>query len=162
MYNDLHCVPYARRHVLPTKSVALCLPFRLRNPQKLRNSAINFDGFNCHVTSKVLCALTTALTYQTNYSLPTTRQRCRMLRTPCRAQWLRGRTSDSRVTEPRFESCAAVLKPWACFFTLYCSSSLSCINEYLTVDIGGYVYEQPSRINCSIWLDDSQKSRDGV
>ena len=25
-------------------------------------------------------------------------------------------------------------------------------NEYLAIDSGGYVYEQPSRINCSIWL----------
>ena len=56
----------------------------------------------------------------------------------------------------------AVLKPWARFFTLHCASSLSCINEYLAIDSGGYVYEQPSRINCSIWLDASQRSRDGV
>ena len=48
------------------------------------------------------------------------------------------------------------------FFTLHCSSSLSCINEYLVIDSGGYVYEQPSRINCSIWLDASQRSRNGV
>ena len=48
------------------------------------------------------------------------------------------------------------------FFTLHCSSSLSCLNEYLTIDSGGYVYEQPSRINCSIWLDASQRSRDGI
>ena len=79
-----------------------------------------------------------------------------------RAQWLRGRASDSRLREPGFESCAAVLKPWASFFTLHCSSSLSCIHEYLAIDSGGYVYEQPSRINCSIWLDASQRSRDGV
>ena len=26
------------------------------------------------------------------------------------------------------------------FFTLHCSSSLSCINEYLAIDSGGYVY----------------------
>ena len=49
-------------------------------------------------------------------------------------QWLRGRASDSRLQEPGFESCAAVLKPWASFFTRHCSSSLSCINEYLTMD----------------------------
>ena len=61
----------------------------------------------------------------------------------CRAQWLRGRASDSRLREPGFESCAAVLKPWTIFFTLYCSSSLSCINEYLAIDSGDYVYEQP-------------------
>ena len=69
----------------------------------------------------------------------------------CGVQWLRGRASDSRLREPRFESCAAVLKPWASFFTLHCSSSLSCIYEYLAIDSGGYVYEHPSRINCSIW-----------
>ena len=48
------------------------------------------------------------------------------------------------------------------FFTLHCSSSLSCINEYVTIDSGGYVYEQTSRINCNIWLDASQRSRNGV
>ena len=36
------------------------------------------------------------------------------------------------------------------------------LNEYLAVESGGYVYEQLSRINCSIWLDASQRSRDGV
>ena len=60
----------------------------------------------------------------------------------CRAQWLRGRASDSRLQEPGFEPCTAVLKPWASFFTLQCSSSLSYINEYLAIDSGGYVYEQ--------------------
>ena len=59
-------------------------------------------------------------------------------------------------------SSAGVLKRWAIFFTLHCSSSLSCINKYLTIDSGGYVYEQSSRINCSIWLDASQRSQDGV
>ena len=60
----------------------------------------------------------------------------------CGARWLRGRASDSQLREPGFESCAAVLKPWASFFTLHCSSSLSRINEYPTKDSGGYVYEQ--------------------
>ena len=71
----------------------------------------------------------------------------------CRAQWLRGRSLDFRPREPGFVSCAALLKPWAIIFTLYCSSSLSYINEYLAIDSRGYVYEQPWRINCSIWLD---------
>ena len=79
-----------------------------------------------------------------------------------RAQRLMGRTSDSRLREPEFESCAAMLNPWASLFTLHCSSSLSCIHEYLAMYSGGYVYEQPSRINCSIWLDASQRSRDGI
>ena len=30
--------------------------------------------------------------------------------------------------------------------------------EYLAIDSGGYVYEQPSRINCSVWLDASQRT----
>ena len=47
------------------------------------------------------------------------------------AQWHRGRASDSRLREPGFEYCAAVFKPWASFFTLHCSSSLSWINESL-------------------------------
>ena len=66
------------------------------------------------------------------------------------------------LRDPRFKSCAAVLKPWASVFTIHCSSSLSCINQYLAIDSGGYVYKQPSCINCSIWLDASQRSRDGV
>ena len=51
-----------------------------------------------------------------------------------------------------------VLKPCASFFTLHCSSSISCINEYLAVDSGGYVYEHSLRINYSIWVDASQRS----
>ena len=47
-------------------------------------------------------------------------------------------------------------------FTLHCSSSLSFINEYMAIDSGGYVYDQPSHINCSIWLDASPRSQDGV
>ena len=78
--------------------------------------------------------------------------------TSIKVQWLRGRASDSRLRGPRFESCAAVLKPWAIFFTLHSSSSRSCINEYLAIDSGGYVYKQPSHSNCSIWLDGSQRS----
>ena len=50
-----------------------------------------------------------------------------------RAQWCRA--PDSRLREPGFESCAAVLKP--SFFTL--QRSLSCINEYLAIYSGGCV-----------------------
>ena len=72
------------------------------------------------------------------------------------------RASDSRLREPEFESYAVVLKPWASSFSIHCSSSLSCIHEYLAIDSGRYVYKQPSRINCSIWLDASQRSQNGV
>ena len=64
-----------------------------------------------------------------------------------REQWLRGRALHSRLGESGFESCAAVLKLWASFFTLHCSSSLKCINEYLAINSGGYVYKQPLCIN---------------
>ena len=37
----------------------------------------------------------------------------------CRTQWLKGRASDSRLRGPGFESCAAVLKMWAIFSSLY-------------------------------------------
>ena len=63
-------------------------------------------------------------------------------------QRLMGRASDSRLRERGFEYCAAVLKPWATCFTLHCPNSLSCINEYLAIERGGYVYEQLSG-NCS-------------
>ena len=71
--------------------------------------------------------------------------------TPVRAQWLRGRASDSRLKGPGFESCAAVLKPWASFFTLDCSK-FTLLYEYLAIDSGGYVYEQSSRIVAYGWM----------
>ena len=42
------------------------------------------------------------------------------------------------------------------------SSSLTCKKKYMTIDTGGYVYGQLLRINCSICLDASQRSRDCV
>ena len=44
------------------------------------------------------------------------------------------RASDSRLREPGFRA-----KPWASFFTLHRSSLLSCMNEYLAIDRGGYL-----------------------
>ena len=43
------------------------------------------------------------------------------------------------------------------FFTVHCCNSLSCINEYLAIDSGGYMYEQPLRMNYGIWLDASRR-----
>ena len=63
----------------------------------------------------------------------------------CRMQWFRVRASNSRLREPSFKSSA--LKLWAILFTLHCSSSLSCMNEYLAKASGGYL---PLRINCSV------------
>ena len=67
-----------------------------------------------------------------------------------RAQWLRGRASDSRLREPGFKPCDTVLKPWAGFFTLHCSSSLSCIKEFLAMDSGGCVYVCMSSLHALI------------
>ena len=90
------------------------------------------------------------------------------------ARWYWPRRMETTLTcagewrqSPVDGACLGVLKGEAkcivmCLFTLHCSSSLSWINEYLTIYSGGYVYEQPSCINCSRWLDASQRSRDGV
>ena len=82
-------------------------------------------------------------------------------RVMCRAQWLRGRASDSRLRWPAFESFAAVLEPWANFFSLHCSSSFSCINDHLTIDSDAYVYVCAFIVAYG-WLDASQRSWDGV
>ena len=84
-------------------------------------------------------------------------QGCYTSEVTCQAQWLRGRTSNSRLRGPGFASSAAVLKPWVSIFTLHCSSSPGCIKVYLAIDSGGYVYEHPSCINCSTWLDASRE-----
>ena len=76
---------------------------------------------------------------------------------PVKAQWLRGRATDSRLRVPGFESCAP-----ASLFCLHCISLLSCIQEYMDIESGGYVYDYPSCINCYMWLDASQRSRDGL
>ena len=75
------------------------------------------------------------------------------------AEWLRGRASDPPLRGPVFESCAAMSNLGHVSFTRHCSSSLSCMNEYLAVDNGGYLYEQPSRINCSAAGSFTEKSR---
>ena len=46
-----------------------------------------------------------------------------------------------------FESCAAMPNHWHRVFTLHCSSSLSCMNEYLAIDIGGYMCRNTLLIN---------------
>ena len=50
----------------------------------------------------------------------------------CRAQWLRGRTSDPRLREPGLESCAAVLKPWASF-SLYLADRTGRLTSYFCI-----------------------------
>ena len=43
------------------------------------------------------------------------------------------------------------------FFTVHCSSSLSCIHGYLTIDSGGYLYTNST--NCSVVGCFLEKSR---
>ena len=50
----------------------------------------------------------------------------------------------------------------ASLFTLYCFSSLRCINEYLAIDIDGYLYTNILRPLIVAWLDSSLKSRGGI
>ena len=64
-------------------------------------------------------------------------------------EWLSGRDLDSQIREPSFESCHCC-GLWTCVFTLHCSGSLCCLNEYLAIGSGGYLYEQSSHINCSV------------
>ena len=47
-------------------------------------------------------------------------------------------------------------------FTLHCSGSRSWVNEYLAIDIGGYLYTNSLCELIAVWLDASQRSRDGV
>ena len=64
-----------------------------------------------------------------------------------KSRWLRGRASHCRLRGPGFKSCAAL---GMTVFTLHCSSSVKFMNEYLAIDIGRYLYENPSRINYSV------------
>ena len=51
------------------------------------------------------------------------------------------RTSNSQSREVRFESSRCCFEALAISFTPHCHSSLSCINEYLVTDSGGFVNE---------------------
>ena len=52
--------------------------------------------------------------------------------------------------------------PMSQFSVIPTNRMLNYIFANLAIDSGGYVYEQHSRINCSIRLDASKRSRDGV
>ena len=72
------------------------------------------------------------------------------------------RASDSQLrvyTEFRIMCCHA--KPGAILFTLHCSSSLRCMNEYLAIDSGGYLCTNTLQALVAPWLDASLRSRDG-
>ena len=69
-------------------------------------------------------------------------------------------TLDSQLRESRFEFSCCRFKVLAILFTPRCLSSLSCINECLAIDSGGYMNES-SHSNCNM-AEASLRSRDGV
>ena len=65
------------------------------------------------------------------------------------AQW---QSIDSRLGGPSYESCAAL----CILFTLHCSSSLNCRNEYLAVDTGECMCTSSLRGLIAAWLNASK------
>ena len=67
---------------------------------------------------------------------------------------------DSQLGEPGFKSFAAV-EPWTSSFTLSCSNSPRCVEEWLDIDGGRCLYLH----TIAVGLDDSyrrQETRDDV
>jgi len=54
--------------------------------------------------------------------------------------------------------CCCV-KPLATIFILYCSSSLSCMNECIAIYSGGYLCTNSFRALITAWLYASQRDR---
>ena len=62
-------------------------------------------------------------------------------------------------TSTRIGCCT--VKRFESMFTLHCSSSLSCVNEYLVIDSVD-VYTRSLRAVIAAWLDASQRCWNGV
>ena len=62
--------------------------------------------------------------------------------------WIMSFGLMTKRTWARMLHCVALGKFF--FFTIHCSSLLSCMNGYLTIVSGGYFYEQPSCIDWSV------------
>ena len=76
------------------------------------------------------------------------------------------RTSDTWLREPEFESCAAILNLGE-VLSLYIAPVpaavyISCINEYVVIDSGGYLFTISLPALVSVWPDVSQRSWNGV
>ena len=71
------------------------------------------------------------------------------------ALWLEQRTSNR---ENPGSSCCR-FKPWAILLIPHCLSSLSCINEYLAIDSGGYIMWMNSlRAVIATWINAPRRS----
>ena len=62
------------------------------------------------------------------------------------------------VCKTEFMLAGRKVKTSGKIFSLYIAAVHIYINEYMAIDSGGYMYEQPLCISCSIWLDASQRS----
>ena len=62
-------------------------------------------------------------------------------------------TLDSRLSEIRAQILCCCVRLWASLFTLHCSSSLTCTNEYLAIDSGGHLHTTDLHILKVAWLD---------
>ena len=87
-------------------SIRGAAPFAPKAQNDLNTSSMVVDGFPATQTQRCMYSL---------YIIYVTHQ-CHIYIWYCRAQWLRGRASDSRLREPGFESCAAVITPWASLY----------------------------------------------
>ena len=67
-----------------------------------------------------------------------------------------------QLSELGFESCAAALHLGQVPFALHCCSSLSCMNEYLAVNSGGYVNTNNLCTCIAAWLSASQSGQTAV
>ena len=120
--------------------MALRLINNLNVSTKLESSAFVFTDRRVDCLRK-LC-INSVFLHTPRQQRLTQRVQCRcqaLVHYQSRAQWLRGRASDSRLREPGFESCAAVLKPWASFFSLYIAPGHSAVQMntwlYTVVDM---------------------------
>jgi len=68
------------------------------------------------------------------------------------AQWVKHQTHSGDSV------CGCCYENLAIFFTLRCSSSLSCMNEYLAIESGRYFWPNNLCAVIATWLNASQRS----
>ena len=68
------------------------------------------------------------------------------------------RSVDPKLRELGFES-HVLLSNLEQAITSHCSSSLSCMNEYLAIDSGGYLCMNNLRALIAAWLDSSRQAK---
>ena len=71
-----------------------------------------------------------------------------------------GTLGSIKKTWVRILGCC--VKSWARLFTIRCTSSVSCMNEYLAIDSGGYLYMGNLCALIVAWLNISQRIQNSV